>query len=210
MIRALRFRAALSGLFLGLSLSGAAQAAEATSDAAERQQIKAERAAAEERFKQAEADCNKRFVVSSCIAEAQAQRRGSVEGLRMRELTLDEAKRTADAEESARRVQAKQAEAASRPPPVARAASAPPAAAASAANGRTGTERVRTRSKTADEATAAAARVAAQQRRAMEAEAHRQEVEKRNAERLARGKKSSPLPVPTAASVAAAASAPAR
>ena len=210
MIRAVRLRVAVSGLFLGLSLCGAAQAAEATSDAAQRQQIKTERADAEARFKQAEADCNKRFIVSSCIAEAQAQRRGAVNELRMRELALDEAKRKADAEESARRVQAKQDEAASRPPPVPRAASAPPGAAASAANGRAGGERARARSKTADEATAAAARVAAQQRRAMEAEAHRQDVEKRNAERVARGKKSTPLPVPTAASVAATASAPSR
>jgi hypothetical protein len=52
--------------------------------------------------------------------------------------------------------------------------------------------------------------VAAQQRRASEAAAHRQEVEQRNAERSARGKKSTPLPVPSAASVAATASAPAR
>lgn len=202
--------ALLWGLCLGAGLTGAALAVEAASDAAQRQQIKSERGAAEARFKQAEADCNKRFAVSSCVAEAQAQRREAVNGLRIRELTLDEAKRKADAEDSARRVQAKQDEAASRPLPVPRAASAPPGVAASAANGRAGSERVRARSKTADEATAAAARVAAQQRRAMEAEVHRQDVEKRDAERLARGKKSTPLPVPTAASVAAVASAPAR
>jgi hypothetical protein len=71
-------------------------------------------------------------------------------------------------------------------------------------------ERARQRSKTAEDATVAAARVAAQQRRASEAAAHRQDVEQRNAERSARGKKSTPLPVPSAASVAATASAPAR
>ena len=205
-----RWRLLMAGVGLLLGLAGTAQAIDASSDAAQRKQIRAERAAGEARFRQAEAECNKRFVVSSCIAEAQADRRRTVDELRLRELTLDEAKRAADAEESARRVQAKQAEAAGRPPPVARAASAPPSAAASAANGRADSDGVRARSKTADEATAAAARVAAQQRRAIEAEAHRQDVEKRNAERLARGKKSSPLPVPTAASVAAAASAPTR
>jgi hypothetical protein len=203
-----RWRAAGLGLLLGLA--AAVHAAEPDTAVAERKQIRAERAAAEARYKQAEADCNRRFAVSGCIAEAQAQRREALSGLRMHELALDEAKRKADAEESARRIEAKRAEAASKPPPVPRAASAPPAAPASAAAGRTSTERARQRSKTADDATAAAARVAAQQRRASEAAAHRQEVEQRNAERSARGKKSAPLPVPSAASVAATASAPAK
>jgi len=39
---------------------------------------------------------------------------------------------------------------------------------------------------------------------------HRKQVEQRNAERAARGKTAQPLPVPSAASVAAIASAPAR
>jgi hypothetical protein len=196
------------GLLVGLG--AAAHALEPASGAAQRQQIKTERAAAEARYKQAEADCSKRFAVSGCLAEAQAQRREAMTGLRAREVALDEAQRKADAEESARRVQAKQAEAASKPPPVPRAASAPASAAASAAAGRASSERARQRSKTAEDATLAAARVAAQQRRASEAAAHRQEVEQRNAERSARGKKSTPLPVPSAASVAATASAPAR
>jgi len=196
------------GLLVGLG--AAAHALEPASDAAQREQIKTERAAAEARYKQAEADCSKRFAVSGCLAEAQAQRREAMTGLRAREVALDEAQRKADAEESARRVQAKQAEAASKPPPVPRAASAPASAAASAAAGRAPSERARQRSKTAEDATLAAARVAAQQRRASEAAAHRQEVEQRNAERSARGKKSTPLPVPSAASVAATASAPAR
>jgi chemotaxis protein histidine kinase CheA len=196
------------GLLVGLG--AAAHALEPASDAAQREQVKTERAAAEARYKQAEADCSKRFAVSGCLAEAQAQRREAMTGLRAREVALDEAQRKADAEESARRVQAKQAEAASKPPPVPRAASAPASAAASAAAGRAPSERARQRSKTAEDATVAAARVAAQQRRASEAAAHRQEVEQRNAERSARGKKSTPLPVPSAASVAATASAPAR
>lgn len=200
----------LAAACLGLLLAAAAQAVEPASDAAQRQQIKSERAAAEARFKQAEAECGKRFAVSGCVAEAQAQRREALTGLRMRELALDEAERKAAAEESARRIQTKQAEAASRPAPVPRAASAPASPAASAAGARAGSERARRSSKTADDAAEAAARVAAQQRRASEAAAHRLEVEQRNAERIARGKKSAPLPVPSAASVAATASAPAR
>jgi len=92
---------------------------------------------------------------------------------------------------------------------VPRAASAP-LSPASAVASPSPNERVKSRSRTADDATAAAERVVAQQRRASEAEAHRQQVEQRNAERAARGKKSTPLPVPTAASVAATASEPAR
>jgi colicin import membrane protein len=200
----------LAAACAGLLLAVAAHAVEPASGAAQRQQIKTERAVAEARYKQAEADCNQRFAVSGCIAEAQAQRREAMTGLRMRELALDEAERKAGAEESARRVQAKRAEAASRTPPVPRAASAPASAASSTAMGKAPTERTPRRSKTADDAAAAAARVAEQQRRVSEAAAHRQEVEQRNAERIARGKKSTPLPVPSAASVAATASAPAR
>ncbi|MBS1175798.1 MAG: hypothetical protein H6R06_210 [Proteobacteria bacterium] len=205
-----RWRAAGLGLLLGLTAVVAVHAAEPDAAVAERNQIQAERAAAEARYKQAEAECNRRFAVSGCIAEAQAQRREAMSGLRMREIVLDEAQRKADAEESARRIEAKRAEAASKPAPVPRAASAPPAVPASAAVGRASTERARRRSKTADDATAAVARVAAQQRRASEAAAHRLEVEQRNAERSARGKKSTPLPVPSAASVAAATSAAAK
>jgi hypothetical protein len=173
---------------------------------AERERIKSERAAAEARYKQAEAECKQRFVVSSCMADAQAQRREAMTDLRLREITLDEAKRKAEADASAKRIEAKRAEAASRLPPVPRAASAPPAAASSPPS-RELIERVRPRSSTADDPTEAAARAAAQQRRASEAAAHRKDVEERNAERAARGKKSTPLPVPSAASVAAAGSA---
>jgi colicin import membrane protein len=220
MRRAWPWHAVRWGLLLGLA--GAAHAVEpaagsasaaataAATAAAQRQQIKTDRAAVDARYKQAEADCSQRFAVSGCIADAQAQRREAMTGLRQRELVLDEAQRQADADESARRVQAKQAEAASKPAPVPRAASAPASAAASAAAGPAPGERARQRSKTADEAAAATTRVAAQQRRASEAAAHRQDVEQRNAERNARGKKVSPLPVPSAASVAAAGSAPGR
>jgi colicin import membrane protein len=198
-------------LAIGLWLATDAQATESPEAQAERQQIKIERAAANASLKRAEAECRQRFVVSSCVNEAQAQHREAMSALRMRELTLDEAKRKAEAEANERRIEAKRAEAASRPAPVPRAASAPKAsAAASAASSPAAGTRVRKPSKTGDDAAEAAARVAAQQRRAVEAAAHRQEVEQRNAERAARGKKSTPLPVPSAASVAEIASAPVR
>ncbi len=197
-------------LALLLGLGAVVQASEPPSAVAERKQIQHDRTAAETRYQQAEAECKTRFAVSGCIAEAQAQRRTAMTELRQRELALDEAKRRAEVEENAKRVQTKQTEAAARPVPVPQAASAPPSAAASAASAPARRQRKTQASKTADEATAAAARVAAQQRRASEAAAHRQDVEQRNAERAARGKKSTPLPVPSAASVAATASAPTR
>ena len=201
-------------LALGLLLAVGAHATEPPEAQAERHQIKTERAAANAQLKASEAECRQRFAVSGCVAEAQAQHREAMTALRMRELTLDEAKRKAEAEENERRIEAKRTEAANRPPPVPRAASAPKpsvaTSAASAASGPVAGAPARKRSKTGDDATEAAARVAAQQRRAAEAAAHRQDVEKRNAEREARGKKSTPLPVPSAASVAEIASAPAR
>ena len=205
-----RWAGGAAGL-IGLLLAVGGQAAEPAQAQAERQQIEAERAAAQAQLKSAEAECRQRFAVSGCISEAQAQHRASMSALRLRELTLDEAKRKADTEEKERRIEAKRAQAANRLPPVPRAASAPKAsAAASPASAPPFSERVRKRSKTADDAAEAAARVAEQQRRATEAAAHRQEVEQRNAERAARGKKSTPLPVPSAASVAEIASAPVR
>jgi hypothetical protein len=194
-----------------LWLAWGAQAAEPASAVAEREQIQRERAAVEARYAQTEADCQKRFAVSGCVTQAQAQRREELSALRLRELALDDARRKAEAEENERRLAAKRAEALARPQPVPRAASAPRAAASAPAGSASAPgDRARRRSKTADDAAEAAARVAAQQRRAMEAAAHRQQVEQRNAERAARGKKSTPLPVPTAASVAATASEPAR
>lgn len=201
-------RIAGTAFALAQLLLGAVHAAEPPEAQAERQRIQAERAAVESAYKQAEAECRQRFAVSGCVAEAQTQRREELAVLRDRELVLDEAKRKAQAEEDERRIQAKRAEAASRPVP--QVTVAPPRAAASAASAAASGERAPRRSKTADDATAAAARVAEQQRRLSEAAAHRREVEQRNAERAARGKQSTPLPVPSAASVAGIASAPAR
>ena len=189
--------------------AGAATAAESPDAAAQRQQIKQERDAAEARFKQTEAECKQRFSVSGCVADAEAERRATLATLRLRELALDDAKRQAEAEESRRRLERKRAETENKPPPVPRAASEPRAA-SSAASAPLIKERVRRSSQTADGAAEAAARAVAQQRRASEAAAHRQEVEQRNAERAARGKKAQPLPVPSAASVAESASAAAR
>lgn len=192
---------------LSVVLSPAQGAApQVASEQVERRQIADERKAIEARFKAGEAACREQFVVTACVNDQQTRRREALEVLRQRELVLDEAKRRAEAEENARRLQAKREEAANRPPPVPRAASAanPPLSAKLPASAPP--ERVRPRSKTGDDPATAAERVAAQQRRASEAAAHRASVEQRNAERAARGKKSTPLSVPAPLPPASAAS----
>ncbi len=188
--------------------AGAVLAAEPVGAAAERERIRLERAAVEARYKQGEMACRERFAVTGCVTDLQTQRREALTALRQREIELDEARRKVEAEENARRLEAKRAAAQSKPVPEPR---PEPAAGASAARSAASaasapSERARRRSKTADDAAAAAARAAAQQRRRSEAAAHRHSVEQRNAERAARGKKSTPLPVPAALPPASAAS----
>lgn len=200
-------RSLVCATLVGLQCLGAtlARADEPPEALAERQRIAAERAAVEADAAQAEAECRTRFAVSGCVADVQARRRAALAPLRERELALDDAKRKAAAQQSAQRIEAKRAEAASAPPPQPASASVRARAPASAAQAGA---RQRKPSKTADDAAEAAQRAAEQQQRLSEAAAHRQDVERRNAERAARGKKSQPLPVPSAASVAAIASAP--
>lgn len=195
--------AALAGLQW---LGGALALADAPPEPrAERQRIAAERAAVEADAARAEAECRTRFAVSGCVAEVQARRRAALAPLRERELVLDDAERKAASLERAQRLEAKRAEAASAPPTAASASVRTRAPVGAAQAG----PRERKPSKTADDAAEAAQRAAERQQRLSDAAAHRQEVEQRNAERAARGKKSPPLPVPSAASVAAIASAPA-
>jgi hypothetical protein len=195
-------------LVLGLAALAPALAKQTDDAAAQRDAIRKERAAIEARFKAGEAECKQRFAVSGCVADLQARRRQDLETLRQRELALDDAKRKAETEANTRRLDAKQAEARSRPPPEPR-AEAPPRAASSpgaAAGTPIHNARVPKPSKTADDRATAVARVEAQQRRASEAEARREAAEQRSAERAARGKKSTPLPVPAPLPPASAAS----
>jgi hypothetical protein len=194
------------GLGVALLLAAAARggwAGPTAEQAAEREAIRSERAAVEARYRAAERECRERFVVASCIEEQKALEREALAELRRRELALDDAVRRADAEEAARRVQAKQAEIDRRAPasraragaasqPQAREA-APLASAPAAAAPR--------RSPTAEDPAKAAERAQAQQRRASEAQARREAAERRNAQRAAKQKApAAPLPVPDAAS----------
>jgi hypothetical protein len=216
-----RTRAATLGRAVALGLLVALQGAAADptpAQAAEKAELRAEREAVEARYRTAERDCRERLLVSSCLRDAQQRRREALDALRERELVLDDAIRRAEAEEHARRRAAKadaaaQAASAGAARAGADPASAPAGAAAPAARAsapdtsgwRRGEPRAKPASpleREAQRAAAAAERAAAQQRRASEAQAHREAVERRNADRAAKGRTpAAPLPVPASAPV---------
>lgn len=181
----------------------------------DRQHIEADRAAAEARFAEREHACGERFIVTSCVEEAKRERRETLSRLRHEKNQLDDALRKARATERTEAIRERAAaqtqrarESASREPretpqrsparprvgkPEGQAESVlprarSPRAAASAA--RSGVSR-------ADEEARSRARFDAAHR---EAEAHRLEVEQRNARRAAKHKPAAPLPLPPGAS----------
>ena len=190
-----RLRRPLAVLAL-VCLCGAALGADAQ---AERERIRTERAQAEQRFAQAERDCSTHFVVTSCVEAARAQRRDALSRLRNEELVLDQAERRQRAAERAAAIHDKQAHdeaprvAPHTAPP---AASAPPAQLHLRSHG---ARAARTEPRLSPEAEAR--NRAAYESRLREAQAHREAIERRNAERQAKAKKPAlalPLP-PTAA-----------
>ena len=97
-------------------------------DDAERAAIAAERAAIDARFAARERECLQRFVVTSCVDDAKRERRIGLDGLKARQLALDEARRRARTDERSAEIAAKAAEDAKRqratPPAPASSASA--------------------------------------------------------------------------------------
>ena len=190
-----RLRLSLAALIFG-GACGAALAADAPT---ERARIRAERAQAEQRYAEAERDCRTRFVVTSCVEAARAQRRDALGRLRNEELVLDQAERRQRAAERAAAIRDKQAH-----DEAPRAAPRAPAPIASAA-----APRLQLRRHGAESAHRAEPRLspetearnrAAYEARQREAEEHRAAVQRRNAERQARGKTPSlPLPLPPTA-----------
>ena len=200
-----------AGLVAGAGASWAQGAAPPPRD---RQRIEADRAAAEARFAERERACGERFIVTSCIDDAKRERREALSRLRHEQNQLDDAlrkARAAERTEAIRKHAAEQAErageSANREPraPARRSLAQPRVGkpdggaeetlpsvqsphAGSAA--RAGVSR-------ADEEARSRARFDAAHR---EAEAHRLEVEQRNARRAAKHKPAAPLPLPPGAS----------
>jgi colicin import membrane protein len=209
------------GLALML-LGGAVSAQEGPGDAAERERILRDRAAAQERFEAARSDCEARFATTACLDAARAERRGSLERLKREEVVLDTALRRQRAADRMRRIQDKAREADARPPAAAlpstpgrgpmekkvrqpartpRAAAAPADPQASAATPRAAVpapaapvKRSAAPARRSDDAARRVARRQAYERRQAELQSHREAVQRRNAERAAKAKPAAPLP----------------
>ncbi len=173
--------------WLLLSLCNLAQASEET----ERAQIRARGDAVEAQHAQREQTCRKQFVVTQCLEKARADKQESLRALRAQELALDDAQRRQRAQAQGKRM-AEKAQARAQPKPVpppkeplvpiARQTIKPASASASATDRSAAEKRQRE----------------AFNARHREIQAHRAEVEKRNAERAKR-KVPKPLPVPASA-----------
>lgn len=174
-------------------LAAPALAADGIDAAAQRERIARERAQVEAAYRSEAARCAGQFSVTACVDRARSTRRAAIERLDHERAVLDDMERKRRAAERMRRIQDKLRAAETRPPPQVHAiprstkavrsaasASAPPAEpAASTATARTAE--------------------AAYEERQREAAAHREAVERRNAERAARRAPAAPLPAPSAA-----------
>jgi colicin import membrane protein len=194
-----------------LCLAAIAAAAE-PADGEQRERIVAERAQAAARLAEQEQVCRARFVVAACLDAARKEHGATLTRLHREEMQLDDVKRRAIAATRSEAVREKAAARAARaseavsdaasdatsdgpreakrkapqphPPPRQRPAGSTARAPASAASQRLDEQR--------NEAQFEA--------RVREAQAHRETVERRNAERAAKGKVAAPLPVPAGAS----------
>jgi hypothetical protein len=107
-----RFSPMLCAAALCLALGASAAAPVFAQDAvqAEKAQIESQRRAAEERYRARERECRDRFIVTSCVEDAQRQRRATLDALRARQLKLDEARRRTRAAERQAEIAEKMAE----------------------------------------------------------------------------------------------------
>jgi hypothetical protein len=205
-----RFGLALAvALALGPAGAMTAQAVSAVDPSEVRTRIEAQRSSAKVALAEKERACKQAFAVASCIDAARKEQRAVLTGLRNEELALDEAERTAKADR--RRKTLLDSEAARNARPAEGAASAARRstrhAASSAPSGAEASAGAVDRPKAASGVGHTAHRTADEERRKAEfeartrsAQAHREAVERRNAQRAASGKKVAPLPVPDAAS----------
>jgi colicin import membrane protein len=166
----------------------------------ERDRIAAERAAVNARFAEQERACQEKFVVTACVDAARKEQRQTLMRLKRAETVLDEAERR---ETAARRRQASQERAAVQgarasepvaegPQPATRNPPAPNPPAALPPR--------RPASSAAEQRAAEQRNEAAFEARARAAQAHRDTVARRNAQRASEGKAGAPLPVPSGAS----------
>lgn len=188
-------------------------------DRAERARIQSERAAANSGFLERERECRTRFVVTACVNAARRDQRETLARLRSEEAVLDDAQRKQRAaqrmdtiREKLDKGDAKEREAGSVEQREAHRKATEPRVTVRSA-GRAASEPRRSAPTPAHAASAAKPAVSAESQRAEEerkrtafdarndaAQAHREMVEKRNAERAAKRKPAAPLPTPAASS----------
>lgn len=205
--------------FAALLIASSVRAVDAATDEGERRRIALERQQSDAEFSRADAACRPRFVVAACLEEARQRHRDAHERLRLQLTMLDEAQRKrraaeridairakVSAEEASRREVELQARSHSAAQPAASAASSPRAHAVDAARPVKTPPAPSPRSEPRSAkrpAVADAQRVSEYQARQQAAQAHRADVERRNAARAASGKKpAAPLPIPPAMPVA--------
>ena len=206
--------------FLGLALAIVAACGTAPTAHAEpeHERIATERAAANAKLAAQERECASRFIVAACLDDARTAHRVTLARLRQQELVLDEGRRR-DAAEARRKAiaekaQVQQARASDAPPEPPRVRVRRGSGAASAAEGAVD-DAVPAPSAGPRSAHAVAPHKppAVKERGPLEqrnlkkfeareraAQAHRDEVARRNAQRAAGGKVAAPLPTPQAAS----------
>jgi hypothetical protein len=172
----------------------------------ETERIKAERAAATTKFEAQERDCQTRFVVTSCIDAARKEERATLTRLQHEEVVLDEARRR---DAAASRVRANENRAATQVVRASEPAASGSGGGARQASNPSAPNRVRDSAvlpAARGHAAVADPRVIEQQNeakfedKARAAQAHRESVELRNAQRAAQGKLAAPLPVAPRAS----------
>jgi hypothetical protein len=101
---------AIAALLLAGALAVALPARAAGADDAERHRIAEERAAIEARYAARQRECQDRFVVTSCVDDAKAERRHGLDELRARQLKLDEEQRRGRTAERSAELAAKAAD----------------------------------------------------------------------------------------------------
>ena len=107
-------RAVLAMLAWVALIVAAAPADAFVNDGVERERLAGERAATEARFADQERACQERFAVTTCVQEAQRERRDSLTRLRGQQTQLDDEKRRQRAAERTESIRSK-AEATQRP-----------------------------------------------------------------------------------------------
>ena len=208
----------LTLLVAALILGGAASMAGAEdlrSLSSERGRIESERAAAEARYAGRMRSCEGRFVVTSCVEEARRERRDTLTRLRREQNQIDDAMRKARAAERTEAIRKREASEAQRARDATPREPRQPAQRATPEprTPRTAGTESHDRPNSAGAGVPPGSAPSPEQRRQQEArsratfdaaqraaEAHRLEVESRNAERAAKHKPAAPLPVPGAAS----------